>query len=38
MMSVEETRKRLDQIRGAISNSADYMPTHREFIAKNCAA
>ena len=38
MMSVEETRKRLEQIRGAISNSADYMPTHREFIAKNCAA
>lgn len=38
MMSVEETSRRLDQIRSAISNSADYMPSHREFIEKNCAA
>jgi tryptophan halogenase len=38
MMSVEETERRLAQIRSAISNSADYMPGHREFIEKNCAA
>jgi tryptophan halogenase len=38
MMSVEEIRKRLDQIRGAVATSADYMPTHREFIEQNCAA
>ncbi|MGK2926623.1 MAG: tryptophan halogenase family protein [Lysobacterales bacterium] len=38
MMSVEETGKRLKQIREAVFNSADYMPTHREFIEQNCAA
>jgi tryptophan halogenase len=38
MMSVEETERRLAQIRSAIANSADYMPSHREFIEKNCAA
>jgi tryptophan 7-halogenase len=38
MMSVEETEKRLGQIRTAVFNSADYMPTHREFIEQNCAA
>jgi tryptophan halogenase len=38
MMSVEETGKRLAQIRTAVFNSADFMPTHREFIDQNCAA
>jgi len=38
MMSVEETRNRLDQIRATIKNSADYMTDHNEFIKKNCAA
>jgi tryptophan halogenase len=38
MMSVEETGRRLEQIRGAIATSADYMPTHREFIREHCAA
>jgi len=38
MMSVEEIQNRLTQIRTTISNSADYMPDHREFIMKNCAA
>ncbi|MGH8193764.1 MAG: tryptophan halogenase family protein [Woeseiaceae bacterium] len=38
LLSMEETKKRLDQIRGAVANSADYMPGHREFIAQNCAA
>ncbi|WP_300544896.1 tryptophan halogenase family protein [Maricaulis sp.] len=34
----EETKRRLDQIRQAMHASADYMPSHAEFIAKNCAA
>ncbi len=38
MMSEDETLRRLDQIRGAIANSADYMPLHRDFIQQNCAA
>jgi tryptophan halogenase len=38
MMSVAETQDRLDQIRTTILNSADYMPGHREFIEKHCAA
>jgi tryptophan halogenase len=38
MMSLEETKERLDQIRTTIRNSADYMPDHNEFIKKNCAA
>lgn len=38
MLSVEETKRRLDQLRGAIEKSADYMPEHRKFIAENCAA
>jgi tryptophan halogenase len=38
LLSMEETKKRLDQIRSAVANSADYMPGHREFIAQNCAA
>ena len=38
MMSVEETKNRLDQIRATIKNSADYMTDHNEFIRKNCKA
>ncbi len=38
MMSVEETRERLRQIRETIRSSADYMPGHRAFIAEHCAA
>lgn len=38
LLSLEETRTRLDQIKGAIAASADYMPAHRDFIRKNCAA
>ena len=38
LLSLEETKRRLDQIRQATANSADYMTNHREFIEKNCAA
>jgi tryptophan halogenase len=38
LFSIDETRKRLDQIRTAVANSADYMPDHRAFIEQNCAA
>ena len=38
LLSLDETRQRLDQIRQAVANSADYMTDHREFIRQNCAA
>jgi len=38
MISLEETKERLQKIRTAIANSADYMPKHREFINANCDA
>jgi tryptophan halogenase len=38
MISLEETRSRLDHIRTAVANSADYMPTHKQFIMENCAS
>jgi tryptophan halogenase len=38
MLSLEETQRRLEQIRGAVAKSADYMPDHRQFIKDNCAA
>jgi tryptophan 7-halogenase len=38
LISEEETKVRLDQIRGAVLNSADYMPRHTDFIRDNCAA
>jgi tryptophan halogenase len=38
ILSMEETRARLEQIRGAVHNSADYMPKHDQFIRDNCAA
>jgi tryptophan 7-halogenase len=33
-----ECRSRLQHIRDAVAKSADYMPSHRQFIAENCAA
>ena len=38
IFSMDETRRRLDEIRQVVRNSADYMPSHRDFIAQNCAA
>ena len=38
MMTMEETETRLEEIRGVVERSADYMPGHAEFIAQNCAA
>jgi len=38
LLSMEETRSRLEQIRTAVHNSAEYMPTHNQFIRDNCAA
>jgi len=38
VLSLEETRRRLRQIGGAIAKSADYMPTHEQFIGENCRA
>ena len=38
ILSFEEVRSRLAQIRKAVENSVDYMPTHDRFIAENCAA
>jgi len=38
ILPVDETRYRLNHIAEAIRNSADYMPTHKDFIRENCAA
>ncbi len=38
LLSEEETKVRLEQIAGAVTASADYMPTHMQFIHDNCAA
>ncbi len=38
LMSLEETKARLDQIRGTVSTSVDYMPRHSDFIRDHCAA
>ena len=38
VLSLEDTRRRLEEIRTVVRNSADYMPSHREFIAGHCAA
>ena len=37
-LTLDELHSRLAHIRETISASADYMPTHREFIAAHCAA
>lgn len=38
MLSFDETKRRLDDIQSAVINSANYMPSHDEFIKQNCAA
>jgi tryptophan 7-halogenase len=38
LLSLEETTARLAHIREAVSNSADFMPRHRDFINEHCAA
>ena len=38
IMPLDETRRRLIHIAQAVANSADYMPTHKQFILDNCAA
>jgi tryptophan halogenase len=38
MMDMDETARRMDEIRSIVRKSADYMPGHAEFIAKNCSA
>jgi tryptophan halogenase len=38
ILSLEETRARLQHIRSAVAASADYMPNHETFIAEHCAA
>jgi tryptophan halogenase len=38
LLSLDETRTRLTQIKRAVANSVDYMPGHRQFIAEHCAA
>jgi tryptophan halogenase len=38
LLTLEETRTRLEQIARAVANSADYMPLHSDFIRQNCAS
>ena len=38
IMPLEETRRRLAHVAEAVHNSAEYMPTHKQFILDNCAA
>ncbi len=38
LLPLAETQERLDQIKGAVAASADYMPVHNDFIRENCAA
>lgn len=38
LLTLAETRERLAQIRDTVAAAAEYMPTHRDFIAANCAA
>jgi tryptophan halogenase len=38
VLSDAEVRKRLASIKATVSNAADTMPSHREFIARNCSA
>ena len=37
IMPLAETRRRLNHIAEAVHNSAEYMPTHNQFILDNCA-
>lgn len=38
IMPLAETRRRLKHIAEAVHNSAEYMPTHKDFIREHCAA
>lgn len=38
LMDLKTTQSRLDEIRGAVAASADYMPKHRDYIAEHCIA
>jgi tryptophan halogenase len=38
VLSEDETRRRLAEVRSVIANSVNVMPGHREFIAQHCAA
>ena len=38
ILPLDETRRRLEHIKGAVQKSAEYMPGHRQFILENCAA
>ena len=38
LMDMDETVRRMEEIRSIVRKSADYMPGHAEFIAKNCSA
>lgn len=38
LLSVNETKSRLQEIESAMVNSVNYMPDHLEFIRQNCAA
>ena len=38
IMPLDETRRRLKHIADAVHNSAEFMPTHKQFILDNCAA
>ncbi len=38
VLSVEQTKKRLAEVKTIVSEAADYMPTHNDFIRRNCAA
>ena len=38
IMPIEETRRRLKHIAETVHNSAEYMPSHNDFIRQNCAA
>jgi tryptophan halogenase len=38
IVSADELRARMNSIRSVIQRCAEVMPTHRQFIAQNCAA
>jgi len=38
IMPLDETRRRLKHIAEAVHNSAEYMPTHKDFIREHCVA
>jgi len=38
ILPIEETRRRLKHIAETVHNSAEFMPTHKEFLREHCAA